>query len=830
MNLSRTILVLLLFSYSSYSQIELKDVERNSSNATIELKGVARNSSNTTIELKGVVRNSSNVAIEFANVVLTNQKNEIVKGTITNESGRFSLSVKGGGYKLSISFLGYKDWLKEISIDNGYDFGVIILEESKDNLDEVVVTAKKPVIKRKIDRIEFNVNNTILSEGNAWEVLNKTPGVIASSLGALQVFGKSGVLVMIDERPVQLSLDELKNMLEGMSASEINLIEVITNPPAKYDAEGNAIINISLKRKKTAGYNGEVFSRYTQGIFPKLSNGANIVYRNNKVNISANYSLGKGKSNVKENSDINFLNSTTNTTSFWKENSDRNTEYTTHNFRTLLDYQLSEKSVLGIKIDGNLVPRRETINKTRTDVFDDQKDLESFFINNNNSDSDTENISYNVNFNQKFKRKGRSLAFNFDYIDYETKGEQGVNTDFYKPDNSFDRNEYFISDNEQNIDIYTSKLDYIEPIDSTSNLETGFKFNSIKTDNNLIYFNRDAQGNLVFDSTRSNQFIYDENTYAAYLSYDKDFDRFSVKVGLRGEYTKTKGNSVTLNQITNNNYFELFPSAFFQYKLKNKNSLGISYSRRIKRPKFKLLNPFQFFTSPYSSIEGSPFLQPSFSDNIDITYSLKNKYFLTGYFSYTKNPFTQLSIQDNETRVFKYKAVNLNSNVALGLVFSTSFNVFSFWGVYFDMNLYNEIYEFIDIDGSQLIRNQRFNIDPYLWNEFQVSREHNLSLELTARYFSPKVQGGFDIKEMGEVSIGVKKKLFKNKATLSMYIVDVFDTNKYTLESKYAMQNHIFRENPENQYVRFSLSYRFGNSKNKKKAKKERKSEEKKRL
>ncbi|CAL2087896.1 Outer membrane receptor protein involved in Fe transport [Tenacibaculum sp. 190524A02b] len=782
------------------------------------------------VKIKGNVKNSLGEAIEFANVIFTDSSNTIIKGGVTNEKGSFEFLIKEGNYKLTISFLGYKDYSVNYIIDKNQSIDTVFLEEDSNKLEEVVVTGKKATIVKKVDRIEFNIKNTVLSEGNAWEVLNKTPGVIASSSGSLQVFGKSGVLVMIEERPVQLSLDELKNMLEGMSASEINLIEVITNPPAKYDAEGNGIINISLKKKKTLGYNGEFFSRYTQGIFPKLSNGANIIYRNNKVNISANYSLGKGKSNVKEDSDINFLNSITKRSSFWKENSDRNTDYVTHNFRTSLDYQLSEKSVFGVKIDGNLVPDRETINKTRTDVFDNQNVLESIFINNNNSDRETKNISYNVNFNHKFKKKGRSLVFNLDHIDYDTEGNQGVSTDFYKSENSFDKNEFFTSDNNQNIQIYTSKLDYIEPIDSTSNIEAGFKFNSIKTDNNLIYFNRNPLGNLLFDSTRSNQFIYNEDTYATYLSYSKDFDRLSVKVGVRGEYTRTKGNSVTLNQVTNNNYFEIFPSAFFQYSLKNKNSVGVSYSRRIKRPKFRLLNPFQFFTSPYSSIEGSPFLQPSFSDNVDVTYSLKNKYFLTGYFSYTKSPFTQLSIQDNETRVFKYKAVNLNSNVAFGLVFSTSFNMSSFWRVYFDLNLYNEIYEFIDVDGSQLIRNQRFNMDPYLWNEFQISKKHNLSLELITRYFSPKVQGGFDIKEMGEVSIGVKKKFLQNKATLSIYVADVFDTNKYTLESRYAMQNHIFRENPENQYVRFSLSYRFGNSKNKKKKKRERKSAEKKRL
>jgi hypothetical protein len=802
MNLKRILLFTLIISYSSYSQMTIQ----------------------------GIVKDTTNLNIEFANVLLSRGGKEVIEGTVTDENGMFKILVEKGVYNLSISFLGYKKWENEVIIENDYDLGIIILKSNENSLDEVTVIGKKPLIKKKIDRIEFNINNTILSEGDAWEALIRAPGVIASSSGGLQIFGKSGVLVMIDERPVQLAPDEIKNMLEGMSASEISAIEVITNPPAKYDAEGNGIINIRLKKKKSLGYNGNVFSRYTQGVFPKSSNGVNVAYRNKRIDISANYNFGIGKINVRENSDINFLNTQGDNSSSWDENTDRNTDYTTHNFRTLLDYQLSENSVIGIKIDGNLTPDRETINKTNTNVFDNQNVLESFFINNNNSENDTKNLSYNINFNQKFKKEGRLLTFNFDYINYETEGNQEVNTDFFTPDNGFERNEFFTTDNEQNIQIYTPRLDYIEPIDPTSYLETGFKLNSIKTDNDLIYFNRNPQGNLIFDDTRSNQFIYDEETYATYLSYSKDFDKLSIKIGLRGEYTETKGNSVTLNQITINNYFELFPSVFFQYNLKNKNSLGITYSRRINRPKFSLLNPFQFFTSPFSFIEGTPFLQPSFSDNVDVTYSIKNKYFFTGYFSYTRSPFTQLSIQDNETRVFRYKAVNLNYNVAFGIVFTASFDVFSFWRMYFDMNLSNEIYEFMDIDGIELITNQRLNLDPYLWNEFQLSKKNDLSLEVTARYFSPKVQGGFDIRQRGEVSLGLKKKLFKNKGALAIYVADIFDTNRFTLESNYALQDHIFRENPENQYVRFSLSYKFGDSKNKGKRKGEQISEEKKRL
>ncbi|QTE21985.1 TonB-dependent receptor domain-containing protein [Polaribacter cellanae] len=803
MNLLRTTFFIVLFSYSSYAQIELK----------------------------GVVKDSSNVAIEFANVVLTNQKNEIIKGTITDEKGEFSLSAKKGVYKLSISFLGYKDWVKEITLDDSFDFGIIILEESKNSLDEVVVTAKKPVIKRKVDRIEFNVNNTILSEGDAWGVLIKAPGVIASSSGSLQIFGKSGVLVMIDERPVQLSSDELKNMLEGMSANEINSIEVITNPPAKYDAEGNGIINITLKKKKSLGYNGNVFSRYTQGVFPKSNNGGGVVYRDDKINISANYNFGIGKRNVQENSNINFLNTQGDIFSSWNEDSDRNTSYLSHNFRTSFDYHIAEKSVIGMKIVGNISPKQQVINKTKTDVFNTQNELDSLFVNNNSSDRNVQNLSYNLNFTQKFKKKGQSLVLDFDYTDYENEGNQNVNTDFFDSSNSFNRNEFFTSDNKQDIKIYSSKLDYTQPIDSTSYFETGIKYNSIRTNNDLDYFNRDNSGSLIFDESRSNQFIYDEDTYAAYLSYNKDFKKFFVKLGLRAEYTETLGNSITLNQITDNDYFELFPSTFLQYRLNDNNSFGFSYSRRIRRPNYSLLNPFQFFSSPFSLIEGNPFLRPSFSDNIELSYSLRNKYFFTGYFNHTKDPFTQLSVQDNQEQIFRYNAVNLDSNIGYGLSFVTSFDINKWWSLYFDLNVYYREYEFIAPDSSnELIKNNNWNFDPYLWNEFTISKENNLSLEITAQYFSPKVQGGFDIRGRSEVSVGIKKKMFQNKSTLSVYVADIFDQNKFTLESNYAFQNHIFRENPENQYVRFSFTYRFGNTKIKGRKRKDGSKDEKNRL
>lgn len=780
--------------------------------------------------ITGIVKDSTQTIV-FANVILTNSNGEITTGTITEEDGGFNLTTQQGTYTLTVSFLGYQTWEQSVVVSENIDIGSIILEQQNNELDEVVVTGKKPTLVKKVDRIEFNISNTILSEGDAWEALKKAPGVITSTSGALQIFGKSGVMVMIDERPIQLSSDELKNMLEGMSANEINSIEIITNPPAKYDAEGNGIINITLKKKKSLGYNGSVFSRYTQGVFPKSSNGGSIIHRGEKINASANYNFGIGKKNIQEDSDVNFLDSQSNPYSLWNENSDRNTNYLSHNFRTALDYYISDKSIIGVKIDGNLSPKQSIINKTITEVYNYQNELDSLFVNDNSTNRNVQNLSYNINFTQDFKRKGQSLTMDFDYVDYGNEGVQNVNTNFFNSDYDYIRNEFFTSDTKQDIEIYSSKADYSQPIDSTSHFETGIKFNSIETDNDLVYFTKDNSGDLVYDESRSNQFLYDEDTYAGYLSYSKSLKNIFVKLGLRAEYTKTKGNSITLNEVANNDYLELFPSAFFQYQMDNNNSLGLSYSRRIKRPNYSLLNPFQFFTSPYSYIEGNPFLQPAFSDNIELSYKIKSKFFFTLYFNYTKEPFTQISVQDNENQIFSYQAVNLDSDLLYGLFFYTSHNINQWWSLYFNLDINYNKYEFIDPNNENtLINNDQWAIAPYLWNEFTISKKDNLSIEVIAQYFSRKVQGGFDINERSEISIGIKKKLFNNKATLSIYSADLFNQNKFTLKSNYASQSHVFRENPENQHIRLSFTYRFGNTDIKSRNRKNSNEDEKKRI
>ncbi|QHI36937.1 hypothetical protein IMCC3317_23070 [Kordia antarctica] len=764
-------------------------------------------------EITGNVVDDTDAAIEFANVILLDQNNDIVIGTITDENGKFILKASKGNYRLLISFLGFDDWKKNISLLNTVSLGKIVLTTSENELEAVTITARKPTLVKKVDRIEFNIGNTILSDGDAWEALKKTPGVAASATGSLQIFGKSGILVMIDDRPVQLSSEELKNMLEGMSASEIKSIEVITNPPAKYDAEGNGIINIVLKEKKSLGYNASVSSRYTQGVFAKFTNGASINHKGEKTTVAANYNLGNGKRNVEENSDINFLNTQGDVFNFWNESSDRTTDYLSHNFRASLDYYLSEKSILGVKIDGSIAPKQETVNKTITNVFDSTNTLDSLFVNNNSTDRDRENLSYNVNFLQNFKKDGQSLSVDFDFVDYNSSRSQGVNTDFFNENQNFERNEFFTSTSEQDIEIYSSKVDYAHPIDSTRSFEVGAKFYNIQTDNALVYLNRDnTTGNLIFDATRSNQFLYSEKVYASYASFEKNFSKLYLKLGLRAEYTETQGNSITLNQVTNNDYFELFPSAFLQYQLKEGSSLGLNYSRRIQRPNYSLLNPFQFFSSPFSFIEGNPFLQPSFSDKFELSYSINNKYFLTLYYTYTDAPFTQLSTQDNASQTFRYNAVNLDKDIIYGVFFMTSFGVTDWWQCYMNFDAYFNEFEFAAPGTDQLVTNGRWVTSPYIWNEFSVSKKHDLSVELTAQYYSPRVQGGFDIQERSEVSIGVKKKLFNKKGSLAIYVADIFDNNKFTLVSDYALQNHIFRENPENQYVRFSFSYRFGNN------------------
>lgn len=765
------------------------------------------------VNLSGTIIDQMEQPIEFVNVVLTDEAGNLVKGSITEAAGTFSFTLEKGNYQLTCSFIGYQDLQKNIVLEQDQALGKITLETSANELETVVVQSRRPTITRKIDRLVFSIKNTMLSEGDAWEVLRKTPGVSASSDGKLQIHGKAGVIVMIDERPVRLSSEELKNMLQGMSAGEIAAIEVISNPPAKYGAEGAGIINIKRVTKRNKGYNASIVSKYTQAQYAKYSNGLTGSYKGKSMDLYANYNFDHGKRLSLEDSEINFLDGNKSITSSWDEDADILTNYKSHNYRLSSNMYLSDKSTLSIGLNGHIAPDKKENNAIETNVYDQENVLDARFENDNNQISTVNNTSYELSFIQDLQKPGQSLSFDFDYTRYRKDEGQDVLTNFYDNNLDFQDAQAFMSTAIQDIDIYSGKVDFSTPLDSASSLETGFRYNSISTDNDLSSLNQ-INGELIQDPRRTNRFVYDENTYATYASYTRMFSRLVMQLGLRGEYTRTEGNSITLEKVNTKDRFYLFPTAFFRYPLGKGSSLGFSYGRRISRPQFALLNPFQYYYGPYSYIEGNPFLKPATTNKFAFAYTIKNKYFFKLFYYDTNNSFTQLSVQDNEEQAFKYLAVNLNKSILSGLSFNTSLDPTAWWNVFFQMNYYYKNDEFFDPESNEIVSNGRWNnYTLFALNDFTLSRKKGLSMEIQGIYSSAKVQGGFNLSATSEVSIGIRKSILNNQGSIALYVADIFNDNIPVLKSEYGTQSHQYREKAENQSVRLTMTYKLGNQK-----------------
>ncbi|PTX63141.1 outer membrane receptor protein involved in Fe transport [Kordia periserrulae] len=748
----------------------------------------------------GVVKDSLGF-VEFANVVLYDTDKKIISGTTTNKNGIFELTTSKVDCELMISYIGYVSLTKKVTIKEDTNIGEIFIFRDKDLIKQVEILVRKPRIIQKVDRIEFNIENSVLTDGSLWNVISKSPGIVTSNNGDIQMFGKNNVLIYIDNKPIRLGGEELMNMLESMRASNISSLEIIDTPPSNYDAQGGGVINIKTKRKNDLGINGSINSQAKFSIFPKFNNGFSLNYLKRKVGIYSTYNYGSGTNNGRKERETNYFQQS-DLISIWDENTNIKSRDNTHNFRLVIDLALTKRSSLSFTSYGN-IPDSDRRTITNTDILNVSNSSNDFLNTLNNTLSTSENISNSLFYEFKIDKRDR-LNIEIENTNYNSKSNEKVITD----GSNFFATDDFRSDSKQKINITSAKIDYVNII-SASKIEMGIKAAFTDSENNLNYFNINGSAE-TFDSLRSNDFLYSENTYAAYFSYARNFEKISIKLGLRGEFTETEGDSKTLNQVNEFDYFRLFPTFYITYNLRKRSSLRFAYGRRISRPNFGLLNPFRFYYSPFSFIEGNPFLQPSFTDNFSFTYSYRGKHFFKYYFNYTDNPFTQISFQDGENETYRYFAVNLNNNLSTGLSVFSKIDMKKWWILNLQWNSYYKRNSFISQQNTT-INNSNWNLDIFITNNFYVSEK--TSLELFTRYLSPKIQGAFELKSRHEVSFGVSHKILQNRARLSIYVGDIFNGSDFNLETRYEDQDQVFFDDRENQFLRFGFSYRFGNSK-----------------
>lgn len=761
--------------------------------------------------VKGTLTDEKNQPVPFATLMLKSAADSsLYKGELTNENGNFSFEhLKEGNYYLEIKTIGFEKFRStaiSISEQNPLtDLGTLSLNSNAQNLNAVTVTTDKPFIERMVDRTVVNIENSLIHQGSSiLDVMEKLPAVQVNQDGQISLKGKSGLIIMIDGKPTGMSGQDLANMLKGMSSSNVQKIEIITNPSAKYDAQGNAgIINIIMKKNRREGLSGGVNMSYGQGRYEKATAGFNLAFKNKKYNLFSNYSYShrKGFNNlmlVRKFYSADTLNTVFDTYNYIIF------PFNTHNLRLGSDFYLSKKTTLSILASGVLNQFNPTADN-HTNILDGNNNLVNSYDFANRSIDKWHNYSLNTELKHQFDSTGKEIIVDLDYAAYGNNTDQKFTTTVNDANGNFLGQSLLVGDQDGSLTIYSAKADYSNPFKSGAKLEAGLKSSYVEANSDVKFYNK-INEDLIFDSTRSNHFIYSENINAAYLNYSKDFKKLSIQLGLRAEHTNANGKQIITGQTFHRNYAQLFPSVFFDYKLTEKHSLNLSLSRRIDRPAYQQMNPFRKLIDATTYAEGNPYLLPQISYNSELTYSYFNTIFLTLGYSYTTDNITDVLVQDGEKRVTVQTVANLAEvhSYNINLVFTkkltkwwtTNTSLFSYYSL-FNGTVNN--YSFYQGWPSFT-----FNTS----NSFPLGK--GLSAELSFIYNHKSLYGVTFINPNYNLTAGISQSILKKRGSITINFSDILWRAWPSGVTQFGNVNENWMAVRDTRVLNISFNYRFG--------------------
>ena len=756
--------------------------------------------------IKGKIVNQDNQAVEFLDITII-QDDSIIDSYSTNSDGTFILKSNHGDFELLIEEMGKLLEQRKISVDNDLDLGVLKIVSQQQNLKEVVVQGKAKTYERQIDRLVFNVENSIAAiGGDALDALKNTPSVKIKN-DQISIVGKNSVNVLINDRIVQMNGEDLTNYLKSIPSANIKKIEVITNPPAKYEAEGNSgLINIVLKEAKENAWSTTLRSSYTQGFYGQLNNGINFSYSKDKFSALVDLSHYSG-SNIYTN-DMNYYYPS----EHWSQKMSNKKIYRGLSALTTLSYKINDYNTVGFQFNGghNYNGSRE---KTRT-ISNQNGQIVKDFSTNSRVKGDGDYYNMNVNYNHKFDSVGKKFSVDLDYM--SNKGNNG---------NDFISDMYFKQDrktilannlNNKDIENASGKVDFYFPF-KKGTWEFGSKVSSTKSDYQLNSNFTDLATNVDL-MTQDDHFKYTENVESLYVSFQRKLsDKWSTKIGLRGEYTQSKANSLTTNSVTEKEYFKLFPTFYVQYQPKENHSFNLNFGRRIQRPSFWELNPNKWYSNPISYTEGNPFIQPSFVYNVELSYGFKDYIQAKVYYQNMQDGFGQIAFHGEEeldgelTQTQVFKRLNYYKMSSYGIVLSSTVKPTKWWESNLELSLsYNKSINEIDILDKEYTGNgSNFSI----YNNLNLNTKKTLTAQINY-YYAPKGKNReFNYTSSSSLDIGFKYLVLDKKLTLSLMMYDIFKTDVMTITTNVQNIPQSFKQYYDSQSIRFSLSYKFGNSK-----------------
>ncbi len=782
--------------------------------------------------VKGRIVDQDNQAVDFASVFIFSAKDStLFKAGYSEQNGNFQLDItQAGTYFLKTNIIGYKDYKSEafdISTSEVRTFPDVIIYQLSNELAEVTVKTTRPLVEIKADKTIFNVEGTINATGqNGLELLRKAPGVVLDNNNNISVKGRSGVQIFIDGKPAPFSGDDLANYLKNLQSSQIQSIDIITNPSSKYEAAGTAgIIDIRLKKAQNIGGNANINLGYNQGIYSKYNGAISGNYRSKDFNVYGNFGVFDGQGQ-------NFQNFNRKQSGmFYDQKNIVNENNNSHNYKAGFDYFLSSRNTIGFQLNGN-ANKGVWGPQGKSDIGKIDGPIEEIL----KSKGDNPNSSSNNNFNLNYRfdnTKGQSLNIDADYGLFTSDGNNDLLNTYFKPDES---TILFINQNQNrnktNIDIYSAKIDYENNLWG-GKFGVGGKISSVVTDNDFKFFDV-KDGIAIINVDRTNRFTYDEKIKAAYVNYSKSLSKsISYQTGLRVENTKSIGELTGLKPIDENdkkverNYTDLFPSAGISWQMDKKNSFGLSYSRRIDRPNYQSLNPFEYKLDELTYQKGNSFLKPQYSHSIELSHNYMGFLNTSVNYTHTDDLFAEIVLQANDSAAV-LQTLNVAKQDNFGVHFSASVPIKSWWSLFVNLGG-NYTYNKADLGNENKVNIEIVVGNLYMQQSFILP--NGFTAELSGWYNSPSVWGGnFKNDAMWSLDAGIQKKILNDKGTIRLSATDIFNTNHWSGSTNIGDLRMVANGGWESRQIRLNFSYSIGNQKSKSKNRKTGLEDETKRL
>ena len=786
-----------------------------------------------------IFEKSNNAPLEYATVTLINTANpKQVFGGLTNNKGQFDVEATPGTYTIKFEFISFKPFeISQKAIKDNTNLGVIALDEDATQLQEIVVRSEKTTVDIKLDKKVYNVGKDLMVKGGTVsDVLDNIPSVSVDVEGNISLRGNENVKILIDGRPSNAI--NITDALRMIPADAIDKVEVVTNPSARYDAEGGAgLLNIILKKGKTNGINGTFIA--TTGYPDNHGLSASLNLKSNKYNLftnqAYNYRSNPGNAQVTN----NYLNDDNSISKIIFEDRDNKRINKGYNGNFGADWYLDKSTTWTNAINYRKSQGDNEDNVTSTN-FDSNRVYEFTGIRINNENSESENIEFTTNFAKKFKRDGHKLTIDGSFSRNKDNNLASItgtsnNTSFASLDNT---------KNNQDQKYRLLQVDYVLPFNKVNQLEGGYRgsFIDLTTDYQVI-------NNGIINPNFTNILEYKEKVNAAYVQFGTKINKLSMLYGLRFEDSNIDINQLSSNIYVNKRYNNFFPSAFFTYEIDSKTNLSLSYSKRINRPRGRQINPFNSYSSNINIFQGNPDLNPSLTDAIDFGF-LKRWEKLTLstslYYNTTNNSFQMIRYESGEfvitpldapdvivngqviqvngrpdiiTPVLISTPVNLATEYRTGFEFTLNYSPYKWWKLNGNFNFFaietKGIYTYTNFQNNQIV--QDFANKTNSWFSRLTSKitfPNKIDWQTNATYNAPQTNAQGKSLGVFAMNLAFSKDVLKDKATLALNVNDVFNSRKRIMETNIpgSLDSYAEMQWRERQ-VTLSFTYRFNKQK-----------------